>query len=247
MIIPNPELYNRQVLLIGKENQSKLSFKTVVLIGVGGLGSPIALYLSRIGIKKLILVDPDIVEYSNLSRQTMYSADDAKLKKSKVEIANEKLSDFCEIETHKTIDENDSSFMDNADLVIGAIDNWNARYKLNELCVKKKVPFIDIAVEGFSGHIIWVNAKNNKDDKTHNNFCIKCVFSKDDQKVKRPIPIINTTCIFAVAIALNQILTFFIDDKYPENKITYFNAKTCLIQYFEAKPRKGCVCSIGNN
>lgn len=221
------DILSRQIKVIGRDNQAKISSKVITLIGAGGLGSPIALYLSRIGIKKLNIIDYDIVEKSNLSRQVLYEPKD--LNQDKIKVASNKLSEFCVVKTSKEINED---MIKESNLVIGGVDNWSSRYKLNDLCIKNKVPLIDIAVEGSKGHIMWIN---------DNSPCLKCVFSKND--LKRTIPIINTTCLFAASLALNQIFNFLIEDNdnIDYNKIIYFDSKNSSIEKFNIKKNPKCI------
>lgn len=222
----NPDLfYNRQLLLIGKAKQKIIANKTIALIGVGGLGSPIAMYLARIGLKNLIIVDNDIVDESNLSRQVLYDFKDQG--KKKVDVAYSKLKQFCNLEKYHDLTKVDYA---NVDLIIGAIDNWKTRYKLNDIALKYDKLYLDITVEGFGGHLAWFN-------KEH---CLSCVFSKKDSTKK--IAIVNTSCAFASSIALTQIFQYLVDEKTDFNSMIYFDAKTLKIEKFKIKQKKNCSC-----
>ena len=82
------ERYSRQIILkkIGAAGQKKLLKSSVLIVGAGGLGSPIAIYLTALGVGKIGIIDKDIIEISNLSRQIIFSTDDLKRKKSSAAI-----------------------------------------------------------------------------------------------------------------------------------------------------------------
>ena len=132
--------YSRQVMLeqIGYQGQLKLKQAKVCVVGVGGLGNPITARLVAMGVGKLRIVDRDVIELSNLHRQTMFNEDDVgqvkvetaakKLRKLNPEVVIEELpvsiNDFTAVDV-----------VDGCDVVIDALDSVNARYSLNKACV----------------------------------------------------------------------------------------------------------------
>ncbi len=166
----NYERYLRQLEIIGKEGQEKLLKSTVTVVGVGGLGSAVAIYLVASGVGKLILVDPEVVELSNLNRQVIHWVKD--LGKAKVESAKEKLRELNpEVEVvpikarlSEVIDE----VVREADVVVDALDNWDARHLLNEYCVKYGKVLVHAAVNELFGQLMTVVPGKGP--------CLKCVF-----------------------------------------------------------------------
>lgn len=151
--------YSRQVAVIGKEGQEKLAKARVAVIGLGGLGSLISLYLAGAGVGELVLVDYDIVNLTDLHRQLLYSERD--VGRPKVEVAIEKLHSLNSTINIKPINEaltyeNVDSIISNVDVVIDALDNWLSRQILNESIVRLGKPLVHGAVNGWYGQVTTI-------------------------------------------------------------------------------------------
>lgn len=172
------ERYSRQVMLeeIGYEGQLKLRNAKVCVVGIGGLGNPIATRLVAMGIGKIRIVDRDVIELSNLHRQTMF--DETDIGQVKVESAAKKLRKMnpdVEIEA-LPVSVNDYTAFDlveGCDVVIDALDSVNARYSLNKACVAKKIPFVTGAAVGVSGQAFTILPKESA--------CYHCLFPALDE------------------------------------------------------------------
>jgi len=170
--------YSRQVMLeeIGYEGQLKLRNAKVCVVGVGGLGNPITRRLAAMGVGKLRIVDRDVIELSNLHRQTMF--DESDIGKIKVEVAAQKLQKLntdVQIEP-LPISVNDYTALDvveGCDVVIDALDSVNARYSLNKACVKGNIPFVTGAAVGVSGQVFTIIPKESA--------CYHCMFPALDE------------------------------------------------------------------
>ncbi|CAD2070588.1 ThiF family adenylyltransferase [Phocicoccus pinnipedialis] len=145
--------YSRQILFraIGEEGQAKLKEKTVMIVGVGALGSVSSEMLARAGIKKLVLVDRDYVEASNLQRQSLFNEQDAADKNPKVVAAKAHLSKIrsdLDIDIH--IAHADAQFLDalvqDVDLIMDGTDNFETRLVINDVAFKHNIPFCHAAV-----------------------------------------------------------------------------------------------------
>ena len=165
--------FSRQVMLqqIGYDGQLKLKNSTVCVVGVGGLGNPITSRLAAMGVGKLRIVDRDVIELSNLHRQTMFNEDD--VGQVKVEVAAKKLKKINpEIEIEALpISINDYNVIDvveDCDVVVDALDSVNARYSLNKACVEKNIPFVTGAAVGVTGQVFTVLPKKTA--------CYNCLF-----------------------------------------------------------------------
>ena len=153
--------YSRQVMLqeIGYQGQLKLKQSRVCVVGVGGLGNPITTRLAAMGVGKIRIVDRDVIELSNLHRQTMFDEDD--VGQVKVETAAKKLR---KLNNNVIIEElpvsiNDYTALDavdGCDVVIDALDSVNARYSLNKACIEKKIPFVTGAAVGVTGQTFTI-------------------------------------------------------------------------------------------
>ncbi len=151
--------YLRQSTLV---NQDSLKKSSVLVAGAGGLGSFIATYLALAGIGKLIIVDYDKVEESNLNRQVLYR--EADIGKWKVSVASEKIReinpDTKVIPLQKKIDEQfDAPYK--VDIVVDALDNMPGRLAAERFAMSRNIPFVFGAVEGYMGMVSFID-KNTK-------------------------------------------------------------------------------------
>ena len=165
--------FSRQVMLeeIGYQGQLKLKNSKICVVGTGGLGNPITSRLAAMGVGTLRIVDRDVIELSNLHRQTMFDEND--VGQVKVEVAAKKLKKLnpdCQIEA-LSISVNDYTALEvveGCDVVIDALDSVNARYALNKACVKFEIPFVTGAAVGVSGQAFTVLPKQSA--------CYFCMF-----------------------------------------------------------------------
>jgi len=170
--------FSRQVMLeeIGYGGQVKLKNAKVCVVGTGGLGNPITSRLAAMGVGALRIVDRDVIELSNLHRQTMFDEDDVGT--VKVEAASKKLQRLnpdCTIEA-LAVSVNDYTALEvveGCDVVIDALDSVNARYALNKACVKFGIPFVTGAAVGVSGQAFTVLPGESA--------CYHCMFPELDE------------------------------------------------------------------
>jgi len=167
--------YNRQVMLpeIGQGGQQKLKTARVLVIGIGGLGSPVSVYLTAAGIGTLGIVDFDVVELTNLQRQTVYSTSD--VGQPKLLAAKKRLSQInptVKIETYdvRLNTKNAERIIREYDIIIDGTDNFPARYLMNETCVRLNKPFIYGSVCQFEGQISVFDARKGP--------CYQCLFEE---------------------------------------------------------------------
>lgn len=148
--------YQRQLMLpeIGEEGQRRLRRARVLIVGVGGLGSPVALYLTGAGIGTLGLVDDDQVSLTNLHRQVLYG--ESGLGNPKVQEAVHRLHDLnpeVNLEAHglRLTSQNAGEIVGNYDLVIDGCDNFATRFVMDDACAAAGKPYLYGAVRGFEG------------------------------------------------------------------------------------------------
>ena len=170
--------YSRQVMLeeIGYQGQLKLKQASVCVVGVGGLGNPIVTRLAAMGVGKIRIVDRDVIELSNLHRQTMFNEDD--IGQVKVETAAKKLrklnQDIVIEELPVSINDYTAlDVVDGCDVVIDALDSVNARYSLNKACIEKKIPFVTGAAVGVTGQSFTILPSETA--------CYHCLFPALDE------------------------------------------------------------------
>lgn len=162
------ERYNRQLILseIGKEGQERLQQARVLIVGVGGLGSPIALYLAGAGVGTIGLIDDDVVSESNLQRQVLYNETEVGL--SKAEKAREHLQALnsqirIEAYPERLTAENAETIIGQYDLVLDGCDNFATRYLINDTCVRLGKVYIYGAIRAFDGQVSVFNYQGGPD------------------------------------------------------------------------------------
>ncbi len=177
--------YDRQMILpeIGEEGQKKLLDAKVLIVGVGGLGSPIALYLAGAGVGCIGLVDDDVVSISNLQRQVLYS--EKELGKSKAVCAAERLSALnseIKVQSYSTrlTEDNARDIIREYDMVVDGCDNFATRYLINDICIEQGKPYIYGAICGFEGQVSVFNFGKRK--KSYRNLY------PDEEEMKRMPP-----------------------------------------------------------
>lgn len=167
--------YNRHLILdgVGRSGQEKLKSARVLIIGVGGLGSPVAMYLAAAGVGTLGLADEDLVEESNLQRQVLYSSDD--VGRYKAERAAERIraqNPGIHVNVYRTrIDtENIREIIREYDFVVDGVDNFPSKFLINDACVIEKKPFCHGGVVQFHGQVMtYVPGRGP---------CYRCIFEE---------------------------------------------------------------------
>ena len=156
--------YSKQIILkkFGIMGQKKIMSSKVLIIGMGGLGCPLALYLSGLGIGKIGIVDNDKIELSNLNRQIIYNYND--IGKYKVDVAKKRIKNINKniyIKSYKLrlSKNNILNIIKDFDIICDGTDNFETRLLINDFCLKKKKILISAAVSGFDGHIFKFNFK----------------------------------------------------------------------------------------
>jgi adenylyltransferase/sulfurtransferase len=158
--------WSRQTILpeVGMDGQKKLLNATIAIVGMGGLGCPAAQSLITAGIGKLILIDGDIVELSNLHRQPLYGADD--LNRLKVEVAKERLEQLNNKAVIVPIDkyfneENGMSFIQDANVIIDATDNIQARQLIDRFSKGANIPMVYGGLFRYEGQVAVLNVNGS--------------------------------------------------------------------------------------
>lgn len=166
--------YDRQLKLsgFGTAEQQKLQGAHVLVVGLGGLGSPVATYLAAAGIGQLTLVDGDEVALHNLHRQVLYHENDTN--QLKVNTAANRLSRMnSEIQIHsiseRLTSDNADELIKTADLIVDGTDNLQTRYVINQACLRHEKPWVFAAVSGFNLQVSMFSGKAE-------DLCFRCLF-----------------------------------------------------------------------
>ena len=161
------ERFSRQLVLknIGAIGQKKVMSSKILIVGVGGLGCPAAENLTRAGVGSIGLVDNDIVNLSNIHRQSLFNSKD--IKKSKVNVAAKKLKDinpYTKIKTYNTKlnEKNIKNIIQNYDIVIDGTDNFKSKFLINDYCLKLKKKLVTGAISKFNGHVFTFDFRDKK-------------------------------------------------------------------------------------
>jgi molybdopterin/thiamine biosynthesis adenylyltransferase len=161
------ERFSRQIILknIGALGQKRIIQSKVLIIGMGGLGCPVAEFLTRAGVGSLGIVDFDVVDLSNIHRQSLYDTDD--LKKSKVVAARKKLKKInsdTKINCYKIrLNKNNyKNIIKKYDYIVDGSDNFKTKFLINDFCKLSKKFLVSGAISKFDGHIFTFDFKNKK-------------------------------------------------------------------------------------
>ncbi len=165
--------YSRQIILkkIGVVGQKKLLKSSVLIVGAGGLGSPIAIYLAALGVGKIGIVDRDNVEISNLSRQIIFTTNDIKKNKSSAAINKlRKINPDLQLHSfNKNLTmQNINRVAKNFDIIVDGSDNFRTRFLINDYCLKNQKILVSGAISKFDGQVYTFNFSNKKSP------CLRC-------------------------------------------------------------------------
>ena len=170
--------FSRQIVLkdIGALGQKKIIQSKVLIIGMGGLGCPVAEFLTRAGVGYLGMVDYDNVDLSNIHRQSLYNIED--LNKSKVKSAQKKLKKInskTKVNCYKIRlnNNNYSKIIKKYDYIVDGSDNFETKFLINDFCKKSKKFLVTGAISKFDGHIFTFDFKNKK------TACIRSFFQEE--------------------------------------------------------------------
>ncbi|MBI2668062.1 HesA/MoeB/ThiF family protein [Candidatus Woesearchaeota archaeon] len=234
--------YNSHLVLeeIGEEGQNKLKNSKILIIGVGGLGSPSVLYLAASGIGTLGLVDFDTVEENNLQRQIIHSVKN--LKKSKLESAKESILNInpnVKLNLHNIrINDKNIELINDYDLVIDCTDNLQARYSINDACLKFNKPLIYGGISKFEGQVSVFNYKNGP--------CFRCFIEEDERNILN----CNETGVLSSlpgvigTIEATEALKIILDKgEILSGRLLFYDALKSKFREIKINKRKDCICN----
>jgi len=232
--------YLMQTMLtqIGTEGQKKLAGASVLVVGAGGLGSPALTYLVTAGVGHVGLIDSDTVSLSNLNRQFLYGDGDIGLPKAV--LAMERLSAIngdIRITAYEEFltDDNAEALFDGYDLILGAVDSFDARFVINRASAALCLPYIDGGINGFCGCVMFSAPPTTP--------CLKCVFPERIAK-KEPIGVLGATAGIIGTLEANLALLWLLGCHNPiENKLLLYDGLRMSIDFIEIKRDINCsVC-----
>ncbi len=236
------EIFSRQLMLkdFNEKNFKKIQSKHIVIIGLGGIGCPLAQYLVSSGIRKITMIDHDKVSLSNLNRQILFSTND--LGRLKTKVAYERLKNInpkskIEIISKKITKNNINNMLNKNTIIVDATDNWKTMNIINNFCVKNFIPLLSTSVVGYDGQIILL--KNNK--KHH--LCLNCIFpSKNEPELARceTVGVLGIAAGLVGIISAQMIINYIINYNSLNEKLLLINSKSMKIEEIKVKKNKFC-------
>ncbi|MCU0631582.1 MAG: HesA/MoeB/ThiF family protein [Methanolinea sp.] len=232
--------YIRQLPLIGEEGQERLQSASVCIAGAGGLGSPVSLYLAAAGVGHIRLIDPDRVERSNLNRQILHAEPD--LFRFKVESAADKLEALnpdIRIEPLPVAFnvENASRVAFGMDLLLDALDNYEARYLLNRVAFDQGTPLVHAAVSGFHGQLTTLIPGETP--------CLQCIMPYPPEGEYSPVLGV-TAGILGLLQALEAIKLLIREGELATNILMVWDGRCGRLDQIPLTRDLGCVvCGAG--
>jgi len=232
------ERYVRQIPVIGDAGQKKLEDATVFLAGCGGLGSPVAFYLAAAGVGHLRIADCDVVEATNLNRQILHRPDRIGMPKA----ASAKLTleafnpDIDVMAFASFIDEKTAPRMiGDADIIVDAMDNFAARYVLNEMSQALDIPLMHGGVAGLTGQATLILPKKTA--------CLSCIFP--DAKTTTGTPILGTAAGVIGSIEAEETIKYLTGTgETLAGKLLLWDGAVNRMDVFSVKKSRRCpVCS----
>ena len=240
------ERFSRQIILkdIGILGQKKILSSKVLIVGAGGLGSPVAEYLSRAGVGSIGVVDDDKVNLSNLHRQSLYYTSD--IGKFKVKITKDKIKKInpnTKVTIYK-IRLNNNNFkkiINDYDYIVDGSDNFTTKFLLNDYCLKFKKVLVTGAISKFDGHVFTFNFKNKKVP------CLRCFFQEskisDDLLNCESEGILGTVAGIVGTIQANEVLKKILNiGTGIDGYIFILDLLHLNFRKVKLKKRKNCIC-----
>ncbi len=229
------ERYIRQTALteIGEEGQKKIRNTSVLLVGVGGLGSVISQYLVASGIKSIGLVDNDTITLHNLQRQILYRESQIDLSKAlSAKQSLEKLNSEVEIEAYPVLftENNALSLCENYDIIIDGTDNYSTRYLINDVCVGLNKPMIYGAISEFYGQVSVFNYQNGA--------TYRCLYPQATEEKNTPTGIFSVLPGIVACLQVSETIKLITENKdILHNKLLTIDLLKNTTSIFELTPR----------
>ena len=241
------ERFSRQIILknIGPKGQKKILLSKILIVGVGGLGCPAAESLVRAGIGTIGLIDNDIVNLSNIHRQSLFNEKD--LNQPKVKIEKKKLNNInsltkIKIFNYKLNKSNFQKIIKDYDYIVDGTDNFESKFLINDLSLKYKKFLITGAISKFDGHIFTFNFKNREEP------CLRCFYQ--EEKISNEIlnceyeGILGTVAGVVGTMQANEILKNILNiGQNLNNYILIIDLLNLNFRKAKIKKRKKCLCN----
>lgn len=228
-------------MLFGEGGQERLKNATIFIAGAGGLGSPVSIYLAVAGVGRIILVDKDAVERTNLNRQILHH--DRDIGRKKTASAEEKLRainpDITVEVLDTTIDEtNVHELVGNADGIVDAMDNFPTRYLLNRVALKMGIPLFHGAIRGLYGQATTVLPGKTA--------CLRCVFPHPPPK--EVFPVVGVTPGFIGMVQATEVVKYLVGTgELLANRLLLWDGERAVVEEIALERDPSCEVCGGKN
>ena len=231
--------YERHFLLegFGRDGQKKLSEAKVLIVGVGGLGSPVAMYLASAGIGKLGLIDADVVDATNLQRQIIHS--ESSVGVEKVVSAKKRISELnseTEVVTYNYFFDKDNadSIAKDYDFIVDCADNNRTKFLINDVCIRLRKPFCHGSITEYSGRVF-----------THlpSTACYRCLFDENEEPpAKRGV--LGASVGIIGSIQATEVIKYFTGiGELLTNSLLTLDVRTMKFMRLNMKVSAKCSCN----
>ncbi|ELO7938261.1 HesA/MoeB/ThiF family protein [Salmonella enterica] len=235
--------YSRQILLddIAIEGQQKLLNSHVLIVGLGGLGSPAALYLAGAGIGKLTLADDDDVHLSNLQRQILFTTDDIahpKAQAAKLRLAQLNPGSELIVLQQRLTGDVLKNAVAHADVVLDCTDNMATRQEINAACVALNTPLISASAVGFGGQLMVLTPPWEQG-------CYRCLWPDDVEPERncRTAGIVGPVVGVMGTLQALEAIKLLSGIETPSGELRLFDGKTSQWRSLALRRASGCpVC-----
>ena len=244
MKISNNDLqrYSKQIILknIGIIGQKRILKSKVAIIGIGGLGCPLVLYLANSGVGNIGLIDHDKIDLSNLNRQILFNTKD--VGKYKVKEAKKKINEInknikVKIFKEKITKKNIKNILSKFDIICDGTDNYESRYLINDYCLKHKKILISAAISKFEGQVFNFNFKRNIP-------CFRCFMPEvpDEDNNCETAGIVPSLAGITGTLQANEVLKTILKTKNDlVGKILIFNLLTLHFRKIKLTKDINCI------
>ncbi len=236
----NHSRYSRQILLkeIGKEGQAILQSKKVAVIGIGALGTVAAELLARAGVGSLFLIDRDVVEESNLQRQTLFNEND--VGKSKATVAEKKIKKInstINVQSYPLhLNAESIDLLQDMDLILDCTDNLQTRFLINDYCKKEQKTWIYAAAIKTSGYVMPIFPEGP---------CLQCFLSESNHETCDTVGVLNTMTVSIASIQATLALKLLVG-KEVESTLYHYDIWNHDFKKLSITKKETCNACQGN-
>lgn len=236
--------YIRNILIdgIGEEGQAKLAASKVLVIGAGGLGSPVLYYLAAAGVGTLGIVDHDVVDITNLQRQILHNTNDiGRLKIGSAALKIAILNPAVILRTYgeKLTENNADIIIKDYDFVVDCCDNYETKLLINDVCVKQQMPYSHGAVIAMRGEAMTY---------VPGAACYRCIFENPPQDGILPassqVGVLGAVAGIVGSIQATETIKFIVGmkDQLILNRMLIIEAGDMKFVSLKVKKNAGCIC-----